>query len=451
MRVAVALSGGADSVALLRALAARSSELGLVIHAAHLHHGLRGEEADGDLMFARELAGKLGVQFHESQVDIANEALANQASHKSAETIEEAGRRVRYAWFRQLLAGGDLDAVATAHTLDDQAETVLAKFLRGAWTEGLAGIAPRLDEGPGTASIIRPLLKTTRAEIEAYLKELGQTWREDSSNRYLTFTRNRIRHELLPLLTEWNPRLRDHMSQMAVLAADEEAWWQAELARTAPQILMQGRAVRGGGRAAQNESATAIDITRFKPLEPALQRRLLRYAADHLGAAPDFEATEVLRELALRGRAGQKLELAKGLRAERTPRELRLEMGPISRLGDETEAVQREHKSCIPGEIFAPEFGVKLKLELASDGSSASGKMAASLATVTLRNWKPGDRVTLRYSSGPRKVKEVLERLKVTGSSRSLWPVLELDGQIIWMKGVELEPSPGLVVSAESL
>ena len=449
MRVAVALSGGADSVALLRALAGRSVELGLVVHAAHLHHGLRGEDADGDLAFARELACQLGVPFHEARADVAKEAQADPAKNKAAETIEEAARRIRYAWFRQLLATGELDAVATGHTLDDQAETVLAKFLRGAWTEGLGGIAPKLEFPEGV--VIRPLLHTRRAEIEAWLNELGQSWREDSSNRQLTFTRNRIRHELLPLLAEWNPRLREHLAQMAVLAADEEAWWQAELARTAPAILLHGKAVRGGGRAAQSESSIAIDVIRFAPLAPAMQRRVLRLAADGLGAALDFQGTEGLRNLALNGRAGQKLELAKGLRAERTPRELHLEMGPISQIGIETEAAIREYKSCIPGVITAPEFGLKFLLDLASVDSSASRKGTETDITATLRNWRAGDRVMLRHSSGPRKVKEVLERLKVTGSSRSFWPVLDVGGRIVWMQGVEVEPSPGITVAVERL
>ena len=150
MRLAVALSGGADSVALLRILAARSGELGLVLHAAHLHHGLRGAEADGDLEFCRELAAKLGLPFHEARVDTAARSTSrSQSRAKPAETIEEAARRLRYAWFRQLMASGEVDAIATAHTLDDQAETVLAKFLRGAWTEGLAGIAPKLETPEG--------------------------------------------------------------------------------------------------------------------------------------------------------------------------------------------------------------------------------------------------------------------------------------------------------------
>jgi tRNA(Ile)-lysidine synthase len=449
LRLAVGLSGGADSVALLRAFAARSAELGLVLHAAHLHHGLRGEEADADQAFARELAAGLGVPFHEGHVDIVAEAQANMASGKPAESIEEAARRVRYAWFRQLMAAGELDAVATAHTLDDQAETVLAKFLRGAWTEGLSGIHPVLDFPEGR--ILRPLLETSRRDVEAYLGELGQGWREDSSNRHLTYTRNRIRHELLPLLEGWNPRLREHLAQMAELARDEEAWWEGEVARLASQILMQGRPVRGGGRAAGD--GLCVDVTRLVAIPVALQRRLLRYAAGQLGAAPDFGATESMRTLALEGRAGQKLELVQGLRAERTPRELRLSAGPVAesgKPGNPRDAAQPppEYAGTVPGNIDAPAFGLQLSINLSVNGVAGDGQVGAGGQYATLRNWRPGDRVTLRYSSGPRKVKEVLERLRVTGTSRSLWPVLELDGRIVWMRGVELLPEPGITFEA---
>jgi tRNA(Ile)-lysidine synthase len=436
--VAVGLSGGADSVALLRALAERSRELGLVLHAAHLHHGLRGEEADADLAFARSLAADLGLPFHEAQVDTEAEAKANAASAKPAETIEEAARRLRYGWFRQLMASGEVEAVATAHTRDDQAETVLAKFLRGAWTEGLSGIHPVVEFPEGR--ILRPLLSTTRAEVEAYLAALGQQWREDSSNRHPTFTRNRIRHELLPLLEGWNPRLREHLAQMAQLALDEEAWWQTELARMGPQLLLPGKPVRGGGREAAD--GLALDVTRLAALAPALQRRLLRYAAEQLGAAVDFPSTEALRTMALAGRAGQKLELAQGLRAERTHRELRLAVLPVAKAGTAAAESAPEYTVAIPGEILAPAFGLRLRIE-------ATGTHEGQ--TATLRNWKPGDRVRLRHSSGPSKVKEVLERLRVTGSSRAFWPVLELDGRIAWMRGVEVEPEPGIRIEATSL
>ena len=441
MRLAVGLSGGADSVALLRALFARKAELGLVLHAAHLHHGLRGDEADADLEFCGALAAKLEIPFHQARVDTAAEA------QTKSETIEEAARHLRYAWFRESMACGEVDAVATAHTRDDQAETVLAKFLRGSWTEGLSGIHPvrQFPEG----RILRPLLGTTRAQVEAYLRGLDQDWREDSSNRHRTFTRNRIRHELLPLLETWNPRLREQLAGMAELARDEEAYWAAEVAKTAPQLILPGRPVRGGGRAASH--GLAIDTTRLAALVPAVQRRLLRHAAGQLGTGLDrlgldFDSTEVLRGLALGGKAGQKLELAGGLRAERTPRELRLFVGPIS-TGAKTPEAPAEYIVAIPGEVDADRFGIRLRIEAV--GSLAGGNAPAQ--TARLRHWQAGDRVRLRYSGAPRKVKEVLERMKVTGSERARWPVLELGGRIVWMQGVDLEPETDILVTAESL
>ncbi len=447
LRLAVGLSGGADSVALLRALAERSGELGLVVHAAHLHHGLRGAEADADLEFARALATRLGLPFHEGHADTAAEAMPNPALGKAGETIEEAARRLRYAWFRRLMRAGEVDAVATAHTRDDQAETVLAKFLRGAWTEGLSGIYPRLESPEGM--ILRPLLGVGRAEVEAYLRQLGQDWREDSSNRQLTFTRNRIRHELLPLLENWNPRLREHLAQMGALARDEEDWWQAELARLGPQLILPGRPVRGGGRAAGD--GLALDVTRLVALPPALQRRLLRHAAEQLGAVPDFPATEALRALALTGRAGQKAELAQGLRAERTHRELRLTMGAVDSGAVKETKVAVEYSLSLPGEVEAPAFGIRLRIEVSPAAADGTQTEQTQAKTALLRPWKPGDRVGVRYSSGPKKVKEVLERLRVTGTRRALWPVLELDGRIVWMQGVEVEHQPGFQVIATPL
>ena len=451
LRLAVGLSGGADSVALLCALVDRSRELGLVLHVAHLHHGLRGAEADADLEFCRDLAARLDLEFHEAHVDTAKEAqrarkiTQGEAEENSpSDSIEGTARRLRYQWFRKLLSEVPLNAIATAHTLDDQAETVLAKFLRGAWTEGLSGIHPKLD-GP----IIRPLLHTTRAEIEAFLDARNQPWREDSTNRHLTFTRNRIRHELLPQLATWNPQLRDHLAQMAELARDEEAWWQSEVARRAEQVMLRGRPVRGGGRATTAADGIALDLARLMAEPIALQRRLLRYAAAQLEAVPDFTATEALRSLAQTGKAGQKLELAQGLRADRTHREIRLSRGPNTPSVDHVRE-PAQYECVIPGELAATAFGCHMRLDLAGPAPAPDSSDGERLKAV-LRSWKPGDRVHLRYSSGPRKVKEVLERMKVTGDDRTQWPVLEVAGRIVWMRGVELVPDPRFHLSVEPL
>jgi len=449
LRLAVGVSGGADSVALLRELAARGRELGLVLHVAHLHHGLRGAEADTDQEFVRELAEQLGLPFHTARVDVGLSAKASCDSGKARESIEEAARRLRYEWFRQLLSMGDVDAVATAHTRDDQAETVLGKFLRGAWTEGLSGIHPVVSFPEGR--ILRPLLQVTRTEVEAYLKSLQQDWRRDSSNADLVYTRNRVRHELLPFLETWNPQLREHLAQMAGLARDEEAWWESQIKWLAPQLVLPGSPVRDGGRA--GNAGFAVDVTRLAAQPPAMQRRLLRYAAGQLGVALGYVATERLRDLALSGLAAQKCELSQGLRAERTHRELRLTLGPIETTTGEDAAPASGYGFLIPGEVAAPLFGVRIRVDIDEDLQGRADRAGKGLPEKLgrLRNWKAGDRVTLRYSSGQRKVAEVLDRLRVTGTRRTLWPVLEVEGRIVWMQGAELEPESGLTIAATEL
>jgi tRNA(Ile)-lysidine synthase len=426
LRLAVGLSGGADSVALTRALAARSAELGVVLHAAHLNHGLRGEDAVRDQEFAAELARSLGLRFHTHTVDTAAQA----AEHR--ESIEEAARRLRYVWFRELMAAGHIDAVATAHTLDDQAETVLGKFLRGAWTEGFSAIHPFVVYQEGR--ILRPFLGVTRPQVEDYLTNLGQGWREDASNRDPAYTRNRIRHQLLPELEQWNPKIREHLSNMAELARDEEEYWQVELARLVPQLLLSGRPVRGGGRASGDSSTVAIDVVRLSAQPVALQRRLLRHAAATFGVSLSFDATESLLCLASGGRSGQQLDLPGPLTAERTPREIRLSPA----------------KPKLAATVKSPETTLAVPGEATAFGLIFRAESPAPQPAAVIRNWKAGDRVTLRYSSGPRKIKEVLERLKITGTARAEWPVVEWQGQVVWMQGAELQPVAGITVRATS-
>ena len=249
MNVAIACSGGADSVALLRVLLERRNELGLVLSVAHMNHGIRGPEAEADAAFVSELASRFELPCHLRHVDVPAIARAERQG------LEETARSLRYAWFRELLAAKQADAVVTGHTLNDQAETVLHRLLRGAWTEGLGGIHPSLDHettkppGASRRAILRPFLSTSRSEIEDYLRAVRQPWRDDFTNRDPAYTRNRIRHQLLPALAEYNPGIQNQLAQLATLARDEESYWQAELARLLPSILLPGKAVRGGGRA----------------------------------------------------------------------------------------------------------------------------------------------------------------------------------------------------------
>lgn len=317
MRLAVAVSGGADSVALLRTLIDVAPEIGLVLSVAHVHHGIRGADADADAEFVAGLAATHNLAFHRHNVD------APAAARENRETLEEAARNLRYAWFSKLLASGEADAVATAHTLDDQAETVLHKLLRGAWTEGLGGIHPVLVQPHGV--ILRPFLNVSRTDIESWLSHIGQSWREDATNADTAYTRNRLRHELLPALAAFNPRISTQLANLATLARDEDEYWKGELMRILPQLLLPGRPVRGGGRAASTdpgEASLAMEIERLPP-SPALRRRILRAAARQLGVALNFEQTQ--RLLAMCAPNGARRQtLTEKLSAERSPRELRL-------------------------------------------------------------------------------------------------------------------------------
>jgi tRNA(Ile)-lysidine synthase len=225
-RVGVAVSGGADSVGLLRVLVELRQELGTVLSVLHLNHQLRGTESDADEQFVRDLALQHDLEFFCESGDI--KALAT----KKKMGLETAARQLRYDFFARVLTGHNLDKIATAHTLDDQAETVLLKLTRGAGTRGLAGIFPRvgIPHESRQGAIVRPLLGVRRPDLEKYLKELTQDWREDSSNRELRHTRNRIRHEILPRLEDQlNPQVRETLAQAAEIARAEEEYWAEQI------------------------------------------------------------------------------------------------------------------------------------------------------------------------------------------------------------------------------
>jgi tRNA(Ile)-lysidine synthase len=442
-RVCVAVSGGADSTALLRTLLARREELGIVLSVLHVEHGLRGQASVDDAAFACALAERLNLPCEVVRVDTPQ----RMTDHK--ESVETAARNLRYQVFRGVLAAGKADKVATAHTLDDQAETVLMKLLRGAWTEGLSGIHPELhlesDTGRsgqnGHASgktCVRPFLGVQRTQIEAYLRAIGQPWRRDASNDSLAHTRNRIRHELLPHLREFNPQIDFILAHMAANARAEEQHWQAELDRLLPLLLLPGKPTRGGGRSvstSNGSSDVSIETTRLLELDPALQRRVLRAAAEKAGATLDFDATERLLAMMTpmenaRGKR-MRLELAGGVCVERTARELR-----FGRSSARSFSAACTYELPVPGAVDAPAFHARFTATWPAELPAAN--VAVQLPCAHVRAWKPGDRVELQHSRGPKKVKEILSRMRIAAEDRAAWPVVTWQGNIIWMRGAIL-------------
>ena len=206
--VLVGVSGGADSVALLRAMVGDAGVPDLRVVVGHVDHGLRGEQSAADSVFVEQLAETLGLEHEVIRVEL------------NGEDSEESARRSRYSALEQMAVGHHCEAIVVAHTRDDQVETVLHHLLRGTGLKGLAGMSGRQSLGPDML-LLRPLLEVGREEIESWLRSLGQSWREDETNSRTRFTRNRIRHELLPVLErDYNPRVREALLRVSRLSTE---------------------------------------------------------------------------------------------------------------------------------------------------------------------------------------------------------------------------------------
>jgi len=424
-RVGVAVSGGADSVALLRVLLELRSELGIVLAVAHFNHGLRGEQAAADEAFVAELATQHGLECFIGHGDVRTHASTNKL------TVEAAGRDLRYRWFAETARQHRLDRIATAHTLDDQAETVLLKFLRGAGTRGLAGIYPIVNRE--AFRIVRPLLCVSRAEVEEYLSSLAQPWREDESNLDRRFLRNRVRHELLPLLArEYNPNIRQLLADVADLSQAEEHYWDG---------IVQSRL-------STDQSSHELSLEGFAQLPVALQRRLLKRfagsdaprttAGRHGSASPalDFEHVERLRRCAL-GEL-RRVELPGGRIAARWQGWLRIGVPQMQ------SARAYHYMLPIPGEVHVGELRMSLRALIVPEefaremahGTLLNRDLAG--AQLQVRNWRHGDRYRPCHRRSEEKLKRLLAEERIPAEQRPGWPVALHADNIVWVRGLSV-------------
>ncbi len=441
-RLGLAVSGGADSVALLRLMLELRDELGVVLGVLHFNHKIRGAEAEADERFVAELAAAHALDFDCSSAETAAHA------RKCRLSLEAAGRELRYAWFRQLLSEGRFSRVATAHTLDDQAETVLLRILRGTGTRGLAGIYPQLpvascqapvagrrspedQEWPAASerlperggAVVRPLLQVRRAELREYLDRLGQAWREDASNLDVKHTRNRLRRQLLPTIErEFNPSVVSVLADMAEVARAEEECWQSEIGKFLPA-----------------DPSEALDAALLRGLPLALQRRLVRAFAARRNARLEFPHVEKVLD-ALRSvqpLESKEVELPAGIVLMVTFRELKL----LPR--GQTTVRGYEYRLGVPGEVRIAELDRVLRVTLVPLAEARSRYNQSYLLDLrrlapelVVRNWHPGDRFWLAGSKAARKLKELLLRRRIAAPDRSLWPVVVSGSTIAWVPGL---------------
>jgi tRNA(Ile)-lysidine synthase len=469
-RVGAAVSGGADSAALLLLLLELRDKLGIVLSVVHFNHKLRGKASDADELFVKKLAAKHGLEFHTASLHVAKKAKKERAN------LEDTARRARYDYFRSLAESGVCTRVAVAHTADDQAETVLAHLLRGTGITGLGGIHPFA--GP----VVRPLLNIRRSELRAYLRARKQTWREDLTNRDTRRMRARIRKKLLPLMAkQFQPEIVGHLVTLANLARDDEAFWHAiteervrALAQKSDgqvQIAVKDLFKPWKEKNPNTENAeTTENLEETRALSKRMVRRIVKEVkprAGQLGA----RHVEAVLELARSGQNGCALSLSGGVEVRRE-RDTLVFCG-IAPAGEEAgrdAACKYEYKiDPANGTLLArvPELGCAFRFRVIdwppkrgeTKGMGTVLDRQRLRAPLVLRNWRPGDRLRPVGHRNAHKLKRLLNEKHINRWERDGWPVLTSGGVLVWARGFHVAAEfaadertrSGMVIAEEKL
>lgn len=419
--VIVAVSGGADSTALLHLLAGLRARWDLTLHAAHLDHGLRATSAE-DAAFVQASTGALDVPVTVQRRDV--RALATQQRR----SIEDAGRATRYAFLAEVAARVGARAVATGHTRDDQVETVGMRLLQGAPWDLLAGIPP--SRPLATTTVVRPLREVTRAEVVAFLIRAGASWRDDPTNRDLRMLRNRIRHRLLPEVVRAYPGAAQALLDLGEAAARSDA------------LLRRLAGVALGHHLVRSDGARRLPRAAFRGLPAALQARVLSaVVAEVAGTARPLPRVVLDRlvRVAVGGRVGSEVPAG----------------GAVVRVGyDDLEIVPPEpaphpveYALPVPGMVRAEPYGLIITAEvIAGDGRApvppdreAHFDAACVRMPLRVRAWRPGDRFTPRGLGGKKKVQDLFVDAKVPRWQRSrVALVTDAADQILWVVGYRI-------------
>lgn len=436
-RVGVAVSGGADSVALLRLLLELRTEIGIALSVVHFNHKLRGKTSDKDEEFVARLAEKFGLTLHVGHGDVARKA------KEEKRNLEDAGRRARYEFFRRLTDSGQVDCVTTAHTADDQAETVLAHILRGTGLAGLAGIHPVTKDG-----IIRPLLGTRRGDLRKYLRTKKQVWREDATNRDTSRQRARMRKKLLPLLeNEFNRQAVEHLAELASAAREEEAMADAFLETFNSGLLerSQSQTKISAHHVVWPFAWPAGDVANRALGKRLVQKAFLDVAAKQ-GQLTLVHIEQVL-DLAERGENGKVLQLPGGVDVRRDNDRLiflRREARGEKKKAPVEFSYQVSLRGARDANVAVKEIGCVIRFrsidwpdaqrETIKKGWAAldQDKLRGAL---TLRSLRPGDRMRPAGHRGEHKLKRLLNEKRISRWKRDGWPVLEDGENIVWARG----------------
>jgi tRNA(Ile)-lysidine synthase len=426
-RVVIALSGGADSVGMLCALTELAATEGFdVVGVAHLNHQIRGSEADTDELFCRRLAEQFALPIHAERLQVAARAAAAGIS------IEHAAHDARLEVFARAAAGLNASAVAVAHTKNDQAETFLLRLLRGAGPRGLGGMHPR------SGVVVRPFIETDRDDVRQFLAARKMAFRLDATNQDMSIPRNRIRHELLPLLeTRFAPGVVDILDREAAIAREDAAYLDEIAAATAERLV------------ARTPAGIEFSAEAIRAQPPAIARRVIRHAQQLAsgGRFVGFDAVDAVLVFAVSKSAGS-LDLP-GHRVNRRGDTLVLTKSAGRPAAEDR--VEFTYELGVPGHVRIPEAACAISAEISSVPSGQSAPEVWALvgrgeeavleaskltAPLAVRNRRPGDSFRPLGLQGRKKLQDLFVDAKVDRAARDTTPVIaNADGNIVWVAG----------------
>jgi tRNA(Ile)-lysidine synthase len=441
-KVVVAVSGGADSVCLLKILHRLQGELQISLHAAHLDHLLRGQESKSDAAYVARLCRKLAIPVTIEAADV------KAYSKKRKLATEEAARELRYAFFARVMAEQDAGSVAVAHTRNDNVETILLHLLRGTGISGLRGLQPRsilqVGEERLRVNVIRPLLDLSRADTETYCNQLRLKPRVDSSNASTNFTRNRIRHELIPLLQTYNSRIDDALLRLSGIARDEMEFLEEQTAQVWSEIAEE----EGGG--------LSLDVSRLTLLPGVLQNQVLRWAIKFLcGDTRDIEA-EHIEDMAkfMRKPAGKMMALPHGIRLHKGYGRLMVTLDesapcPFPPL-EETYDIKVPGETVLPGWVVRARVSGKLPKKF-DRGFSASFDLDCTGRELAVRRFGKGDSFQPLGMKDRKSVSRFMSDSRIPRAWRNSVPLVCSGDRIIWVAGWRMDESVKITSSTRKV
>ncbi|HEX9897213.1 MAG TPA: tRNA lysidine(34) synthetase TilS [Dehalococcoidales bacterium] len=424
----VAVSGGPDSVCLLRVLNTLKKDSGFKLHVAHLDHKLRGNDSVADAQYVLGLCHKLGIPITIEQRNVRT----YQKGHKLS--LEEAAREVRYGFFAEVAESIGAERVVVGHTLDDHVETLLLNLLRGTGTRGLRGLQPvrHWQTSGKRLTIIRPLMEVSRKETAAYCRRHRLQPRTDATNRSLTPTRNRVRLKLLPLLKSYNPDIIEALLRTARIAGDDIAFLEQTAARYYRKIAnRQGEIV-------------VLDKTALLKLPPSIQRLVLRRAIENiLGTLKDIEARHIEEMMVLLKKpAGKRINLPYGLSFA-----VEYDRFLLGRELDKVPALPLLDGQCclnVPGATEVPGWRIHTdvieKMEsVGDDNLTACFDHDQVIGKLVVRPRRPGDRFQPLGMDEEKKVGRFMIDARVPRLWRTRIPIVCDEEKLLWVVGYRID------------